>query len=467
LKHFTVRFWGAASCDLLEWQFGTGNNLPQERNHRHGVHSATLALCTKHPTGTSDVQSRRRIHGSAHNPILSMTKPDDRSAALNRARNLKMARSAHAYVRGSTVKFYEWLEASAGKVPDGPPVWICGDCHVGNLGPLANAEGRVAVQIRDLDQTVIGNPAHDLIRLGLSLASAARGSNLPGMMTARILERLIDGYGSGLAGASDEGRIEVDCPESIEKLLKKSIRRRWKHLAEERLDTVKPVIPIGKKFWSLSKDERAALTELFAQEEVRILATSLKARDSSDPIELIDAAYWMKGCSSLGRLRFAVMLRIGEGEGSSICLMDVKEGVTAAAPRTPDAAMPRDNAVRVMTGAKALSPNLGGRLLPTRLLDKGVVIRELMPQDLKLEVDRLTPNEAVALAAYLAAVVGHAHGRQMDKDARAGWKREITASSDAKLDAPSWLWTSVVELLAIHEAAYLDHCRRFALADAA
>jgi uncharacterized protein (DUF2252 family) len=95
-------------------------------------------------------------------------------------RKLKMARSAHAYVRGSTVNFYEWLEDRAGKVPVGPPIWICGDCHVGNLG-----KGRVAIQIRDLDQTVIGNPAHDLIRLGLSLASAARGSDLP-VTTARI-----------------------------------------------------------------------------------------------------------------------------------------------------------------------------------------------------------------------------------------------------------------------------------------
>ena len=396
-----------------------------------------------------------------------MTKPDERAEALNRARNLKMARSAHAYVRGSTVKFYEWLEASAGKVPDGPPVWICGDCHVGNLGPLANAKGRVAVQIRDLDQTVIGNPAHDLIRLGLSLASAARGSDLPGVMTARILEKLIDGYGSGLAGTSDEGRVEVDCPESIGKLLKKSVRRRWKHLAEERLDTVKPIIPIGKKFWSLSKDERAALTELFAQEAVRGLATSLYGRDQEDPIELIDAAYWMKGCSSLGRLRFAAMLKVGKGDNASICLMDVKEGVAAAAPRAPDAAMPRDNAVRVVTGAKALSPNLGERLLPARLLGKGVILRELMPQDLKIEVDRLTPEEAMALAAYLAAVVGHAHGRQMNPETRERWRAEISKSSDSKLDAPSWLWSSVVELLAIHEAAYLHHCRRFALSDAA
>jgi uncharacterized protein (DUF2252 family) len=114
-----------------------------------------------------------------------------------------MARSAHAYVRGSTVKFYEWLEDSAGKVPTGPPIWICGDCHVGNLGPLADAKGRVAIQIRDLDQTVIGNPAHDLIRLGLSLASAARGSDLPGVTTARILEELMGGYEAALRDTSD------------------------------------------------------------------------------------------------------------------------------------------------------------------------------------------------------------------------------------------------------------------------
>ena len=110
-----------------------------------------------------------------------------------------MAQSAHAYVRGNTVTFYDWLEnISRGKLPEGPSVWICGDCHVGNLGPLADAKGRVVVQIRDLDQTVIGNPAHDLIRLGLSLASAARGSDLPGTTTAWILEELIAGYQNAL-----------------------------------------------------------------------------------------------------------------------------------------------------------------------------------------------------------------------------------------------------------------------------
>ena len=82
--------------------------------------------------------------------------PEDRAAVLLETRNLKMARSAHAFVRGSTLKFYEWLQSTEGRgLPVGPPIWICGDCHVGNLGPVANADGKIAVQIRDLVPAVI------------------------------------------------------------------------------------------------------------------------------------------------------------------------------------------------------------------------------------------------------------------------------------------------------------------------
>jgi uncharacterized protein (DUF2252 family) len=216
-----------------------------------------------------------------------MTKSSDRQQILIQTRNLKMARSAHAYVRGSTVKFYEWLESSRGKLPEGPPVWICGDCHVGNLGPLADAKGRVMIQIRDLDQTVIGNPAHDLIRLGLSLASAARGSDLPGVTTARILEELIAGYQTGLSGHSKDRSYR---PKPIQDLLARSTRRRWRHLAEERLDNIKPTIPLGKRFWALTPKERNALSEMFTSDSVRPALTVIRGRDKDDPIKLLDAA---------------------------------------------------------------------------------------------------------------------------------------------------------------------------------
>jgi uncharacterized protein (DUF2252 family) len=396
-----------------------------------------------------------------------MSSFDDRQAILAKTRNLKMAQSSHRYVRGSTIRFYEWLDGAGTKIPAGPPVWICGDCHIGNLGPLADAKGRVAIQIRDLDQTVIGDPVHDLIRLGLSLASAARGSDLPGVTTAKMLEELIAGYRSALASDCADPRDRSCRPKPVQNILSRSVRRRWRHLAEERIEDVQPKIPLGKSFWALTKEERAGINNLFAEDKPRKLLTHLKGRDDKDPVKLVDAAYWVKGCSSLGRLRFAALARIGAGDATTFCLVDLKEAAPAAAPRNRRAKMPRDNAERVVTGARALSPNLGERMLPTRLLDKAVVLRELMPQDMKLDIERFNREQAMTIARYLAGVVGRAHGRQLDKAQRKEWLVDLSKNHTKSLEAPSWLWSNVVELLSVHEAAYLEHCRRFALAEAA
>jgi uncharacterized protein (DUF2252 family) len=51
----------------------------------------------------------------------------------------------------------------------------------------------------------------------------------------------------------------------------------------------------------------------------------------------------------------------------------------------------------------------------------------------------------------------------MGAGTRKEWQRELQRSRSKSLNAPSWLWTSLVELLADHEWAYLDHCRDFAL----
>ncbi len=150
----------------------------------------------------------------------------------------------------------------------------------------------------------------------------------------------------------------------------------------------------------------------------------------------------------------------GEGESAKECLIDVKEAAAAAAPRQPDARMPRDNAARVVAGARALSPNLGERMMAARVLGRGVVLRELLPQDLKLEIDRMGRKEAMELARYLAGVVGRAHGRQMDPQTRQAWLAELALGQSSRIDAPHWLWSSVVDLMGLHEMAYLDHCRR-------
>ena len=395
-------------------------------------------------------------------------KPADRAAVLASGRNLKMARSAHAYVRGNTRQFYEWLQAqSPDSLPAGPGIWICGDCHLGNLGPIANMQGGVEIQIRDLDQTVIGNPVHDLIRLGLSLAMAARGSDLPGVTTALMLEQLMEGYCAGLAGTPDDGAAALPAP--VHLVMKDALRRSWKHLARDRFDAVVPSVPIGKRFWKLAPDEKDAIARLFEKKSVSRLATLIGSRDDDAPVSVLDAAYWMKGCSSLGLLRYAVVLGVGDPAGDDLqyCLVDIKQAVPAAAPAYRDARMPRDHAMRVVDGARHLSPHLGDRMLAAELLDKPVFLRELLPQDLKLEIEQLTRAEATEVAAFLGGVVGKAHARQMDAPTAASWRADLRKGRSKTLDAPGWLWNSIVDLVASHEAGYLQHCRRYALREAA
>lgn len=393
-------------------------------------------------------------------------RPDQRAAVLDRRRNVKMASSASAYVRGSTEHFYQCLDGQ--RIPAGPAIWICGDCHLGNLGPVANADGDIDIQIRDFDQAVIGNPAYDLLRLGLSLATAARGSDLPGVTTARMLEQMVEGYAAGLQG--DEAAEQTNQrPESVRVVMRKAARRSWKNLARERIENAKPTIPLGKSFWPLTDEERDAVDKLFATERLRALATALRHRDDDAPIEVLDAAYWMKGCSSLGRLRLAVLVGVGDQRAGNdnLCLMDIKEAVKSAVPCTAPVQAPKHHAERVVAAARSLSPNLGDRMEPARLLGRSVFVRELLPQDLKVEIDQLSREEAMKAARFLASVVGQAHGGQMDAATRRRWQREIGRNTTHQLDAPSWLWSGVVGLVARQEAAYLEHCRRYAMEEAA
>lgn len=402
----------------------------------------------------------------ANKPIQPQFPNDaQRQTILIDKRNAKMARSAHAYVRGNTAKFYDWLNAAdIRNLPEGPAVWICGDCHTGNLGPVADAQGKIEIQIRDLDQTVIGNPAHDLIRLGLSLATAARGSALAGITTINMIEALFEGYVQAFDKATANLELQTR-PEVVRVVMREAIRRSWKHLALERLDDTQPTIPYGKRFWPVSKQERAEINALFEKDSLSQLATSLRGRPDTGQVTVLDAAYWVKGCSSLGRLRYAVLLDVDGGvvDGDDLCLIDIKEGVSAAAPRYTNAAMPKNNAERVVEGARHLSPYLGERMRAAQLQGKPVILRELLPQDLKLEIEQISQTEAMKVARYLALIVGRAHARQMDGTARRAWLGELQRNKTKSIDAPLWLWSSIVELVGSHEVGYLEHCRRFAL----
>lgn len=385
----------------------------------------------------------------------SLTRPENRKKQLALRRVVKMASSCHAYMRGNVRQFYDWLDEIK-SVPHGPDIWICGDCHVGNLGPLADDEGDIKIQIRDFDHGVIGNPAHDIIRLCLSLATSARGSDLPGVITIRMIENLIRGYSLALESYTDRAKLHSGFVKSSLQLAK---RRSFKKLAKERIKNTQPTIPLGRRFWPLNKVERRQLASLCEDAEVTKLVTALRKREGDTQVKFHDAAYWVKGCDSLGRLRYAVLMGVEQEpkDAGGLCLLDIKEATTAIVPRTRRS--PHEDAERVVKAAQSLSPYLGERMLPVRVRSKPAFVRELLPQDLKLEINRLNSEEGMNAAGHLGHVLGMAHARQLDRAVKADWCRAVNKHSKT-LPAPRWLWDSVKELHARFEAGYLEHCCR-------
>ena len=72
-----------------------------------------------------------------------------------------------------------------------------------------------------------------------------------------------------------------------------------------------------------------------------------------------------------------------------------------------------------------------------KIEQRSVFIRELLPQDLKLEIERLSVPDAKKAASFLAGVVGKAHARQMDTATRNSWAKELERQRSKSLDAPS------------------------------
>jgi uncharacterized protein (DUF2252 family) len=354
------------------------------------------------------------------------------------------------------------------QLPQGPAVWICGDCHVGNLGPVGRSAGTTVIEIRDLDQTVIGNPAYDLARLGLSLAMASRGSSLPGVTTAHMTEHLVAGYEAAFEGAVPSEDAE-QLPAPIGFVMKRAIRRTQAMLLGERLGRDQHRFKLGKRFWPLTSEERLAVAALVESEPIRELVTGLQQRDDDSRVRFLDAAYWVKGCSSLGLWRGAILTEVvtpvtrKKARRGTVCLLDFKEAVDPAAPAMRANGLAADPASRVVMGACKIAPALGRRMLAAPLLGRSIFVRELMPQDLKVELDQLSVADGKQVARYLGMVVGRAHARQMDDAQRRSWLSEMHERRTKNIDAPSWLWAAVVDLVGLHERAYLEHCRRYAM----
>ena len=361
-----------------------------------------------------------------------------------------MSTSPLAYLRGAAPLFYELLAADpelAGG-PAGEGI-IQGDAHLENFGAYSPSveeagvlkKGHAIFQLNDFDEATHGAWRWDVLRLTTSLLLAARELGQSGPTVLTLCERLLDSHVAAAFG----GAPLPASPRPVAELIERVDGRSRKKLLEDRTVVAahQRHFVRGERYADLPESVTRAVPDA-----LRLFAERMASRGGPRPeqLEVLDMAFRIAGTGSLGSLRVAVLTR-GKGGDDGAWLFDLKEqpgsSVDVLLPRPPSASRAAEVEAAFRTCVEQPPRMLG----TSRLAEHDVLVRRLTPQEDKLSLSRLKPDDLPALSAYLGALLGSAHRR-----GRAG-------------DYPAWtardcagILERAVVLAGIHEAVYLELC---------
>jgi uncharacterized protein (DUF2252 family) len=358
----------------------------------------------------------------------------------------RMAPSPFNFLRGSAPLFYAALR-KAPHLAEGPAGdgWLAGDLHLENFGvyrPQSLVEDLkssvVAFDVNDFDDAFVGPQRLDVLRLLTSTVLAARTWRLPALGVRDATEATLDGV---LAGRS--GRRVGRPPEPVSALLQRAALRTRKELLDDRTE----LTARGRRF--LRGDRYRSLSPLLERRAVRAFAHYVQSLPDEarghhpDSWKVVDAAFRIAGTGSLGVLRIAVLVT-GKGGADGGWIFDMKEEdePSGAAFARSNAGAGAGRVLKAMRKCLASPPRMAGS---TELEGKSLLVRRLMPQEDRLSLERLPPDERIPVLRYLGALTGAMHRRAAKK-------------------VPVWpleealcLLDNAVTLAGLHEAAALHY----------
>jgi uncharacterized protein (DUF2252 family) len=373
----------------------------------------------------------------------------------------RMTASPLGYLRGAAGLFFELLaehpELGAGPLGEG---WLVGDAHLENFGAFRSADARgaeaVVFDVNDFDEAIVGPFRWDVVRLLTSIILGGRELGSNGKQSVALCSALLEGY----APALGLGHAPKDVPLAVRRLLDKVEGRTHKDLLDHRTERT----ALGRRFLrgdryrDLAPELVAKAHAAFARYVERL---DPEQRLTRDHFSVEDVAFRIAGTGSLGVLRIAVLTR-GKGELDSRWIFDMKAEGTPAGQALLDALSesgsgsgpgskrePEPPAERVLRATRAClvhPPRMAGT---TELDGSSLFVRRLLPQEDKLDLTRLRPEELPELASYLGALLGSLHRR-------------------CAISAPPSIWSAheqahlteqAIVIAGLHEAAYLALCK--------
>jgi uncharacterized protein (DUF2252 family) len=373
-----------------------------------------------------------------------------RFPALLAPKLARMSASPLAFLRGAAPLFYEILAADPDLAsgPAGEGV-IQGDAHLENFGAFSPAveeagtwhKGHATFHLNDFDEATHGAWRWDVLRLTTSLLLAGRELGQAAPAVLALCEALLTSHSAALF----EGARLPPVPEAVSALIAKVDGRSNRRLLEDRTVAtgVARQFVRGERYLDVSPEVAAAVPAALRDFAAR---TASRGGPRPEQLELVDVAFRIAGTGSLGSLRVAALTR-GKGGDDAGWLFDLKEqagsSVDVLAQRPPVASRAEEVELAFRTCVEQPPRMLG----TSRLGETDVLVRRLTPQEDKLSLNRLRPEQLPELARYLGALLGVAHRR--------GRKAEYPAWTTRQR---AGVLERAVALAGLHEAVYLELC---------
>lgn len=357
----------------------------------------------------------------------------------------RMRASPLAFLRGAAPLFYHILSLKPG-LTGGPAGegWITGDLHVENFGAYrwdGSEAHHVTFNLNDFDEAIVGPWKLDLLRLITSMVLAARDLGSSG---SRILDACTSAI-RAYAGTAVEGAKPPKAPGIVRRLVEHVEARTREELLAARTKWTGGTRRFirGPRYRNLPRSLHQEALRAFAAYAGRLPA---EARPEASSLDVLDAAFRIAGTGSLGVLRVAMLTR-GKGGKDGAWLFDMKEegipspSILCGEPKLQPAS-------RVIDGLRACIEHPPRMIGSTRLQGRSMFVRRLAPQEDRVDLRRLPPDELPEVASYLAALAGAAHRGGASKLPR----RWLNRDRDQLVD-------SALLMAGLHEASYLAFCR--------
>ncbi|MDG2539498.1 DUF2252 domain-containing protein [Dyella jiangningensis] len=290
-----------------------------------------------------------------------------------------MRHDPFTFLRGTCHLFYEQLP-EAKWLAKAPPVWVCGDLHLENVGSYKGDNRLVYFDLNDFDEGALAPASWELVRLLTSVHMAAGSLHLSDAQADHLCRDFLDTYAAELRSGKARW-VERDMATGMVGDLLQGLRGR---LRPPFLDS--RTIRKGKHR-SLRIDGRRALPVTDKQrEKVVALIDSMASREDTPRFyRVLDVARRIAGTGSLGVDRFAILVE-GKGSSDGNYLLDLKQARPSSLVPHLDVRQPAwrtdaERVVAVQARMQAISPAF------FRAVDMGrksYVLRGLQPSEDRL-----------------------------------------------------------------------------------